>query len=426
MAKTHDLIIVGGGPVGLFLGLNLALKGIKVLVIEKAAEIPQSPRALMNFPIVLNEFAKVGILDEVTVAGFKNSEGLCFRTPYSGTNRVLAKIPPGRSSKGSVDYGVQLGQAKLSSIMLRHALQCPSFSIRYNTRYVYHEEDDHLVHVQLDSTAGGETVSAPFMVACDGANSAIPSEGFTWKDWQFVAVNIHYDFSKYGYPAANHIIDPEDWAVIVRASNEKEGLWRVALGIPPDLKPADVEPCVIAKLERLMPGPRPLDYRIDAISPYWAHEKVAQSFRSGRVMLCGDAAHLNNPLTALGLTTGLVDAAVLARVIPLVLLPENMTSARWPKLLDQYATVRRKDFVQRVQKQAIDGKKRIHSLDPKVVHERDDFFNMLNKSPGFANFIASLMMEPLAEDLWPSLLYVTFSISCPLERRLEKNLMKSI
>ncbi|SCV57101.1 uncharacterized protein FFB14_14966 [Fusarium fujikuroi] len=416
MTKTHDLIIVGGGPVGLFLGLSLALKGIKVLIIEKAAKIPQSPRALIflilmqrrNFPIVLNEFAKVGILDEVTAAGFKNTEGLCFRTPYNGTNRVLARIPPGKSSKGSVDYGVQLGQAKLSSIMLKSAVQCPSFSIRYNTRYVYHEEDETLVHVKVESAAGVESLSAPFMVACDGANSAvrkaleIPFEGFTWKDWQFVAVNIYFDFSKHGYPAANHIVDSEDWAVIVRASNEKEGLWRIALGIPPDLEPADVEPCVIAKLERLLPGPRPLDYRIDAISPYWAHEKVAQSFRTGRVVLCGDAAHLNNPLTALGLTTGLVDAAVLARVVPLVLLPENRVSTKWPKLLDQYATVRRKDFVQRVQKQAIDGKKRIHSMDPRVVNERDDFFNMLNKSPGFANFIASLMMEPLAEDLWPS------------------------
>lgn len=252
-----------------------------------------------NFPIVLNEFAKVGILDEVTAAGFKNTEGLCFRTPYNGTNRILARIPPGKSSKGSVNYGVQLGQAKLSSIMLKSAVQCPSFSIRYNTRYVYHEEDETLVHVQVESAAGVESLSAPFMVACDGANSAvrkaleIPFEGFTWKDWQFVAVNIYFDFSKHGYPAANHIIDSEDWAVIVRASNEKEGLWRIALGIPPDLEPADVEPCVIAKLERLLPGPRPLDYRIDAISPYWAHEKVAQSFRTGRVVLCGDAAHVS-------------------------------------------------------------------------------------------------------------------------------------
>ena len=111
---------------------------------------------------------------------------------------------------------------------------------------------------------------------------------------------------------------------------------------------------------------------------------------------------LNNPLTALGLTTGLVDVAVLSRVLPLALAPESQRTGRWNKLLDQYATIRREDIVKRVQKQAIDGKKRIHSMDAKVVAERDDFFNMLNKSPGFGSFIASLMMEPLPEDLWPT------------------------
>lgn len=75
-------------------------------------------------------------------------------------------------------------------------------------------------------------------------------------------------------------------------------------------------------------------------------------------------------------------------------------------MLNKYAFVRRKDFIQRVQKQTIAGKLRIHSTDPKVVAEREDFFNMLNKSPGFAMFIASLMMEPLPEELWPSSWYV--------------------
>lgn len=97
-----------------------------------------------------------------------------------------------------------------------------------------------------------------------------------------------------------------------------------------------------------------------------------------------------------------MDAAVLSRVLPLALAPENSGAGRWSKLLDQYATIRRKDFVERVQRQAIDGKKRIHSTDPKIVAEREDFFNMLNKSPGFGRFIASQMMAPLAADLWPS------------------------
>jgi len=111
---------------------------------------------------------------------------------------------------------------------------------------------------------------------------------------------------------------------------------------------------------------------------------------------------VNNPLTALGLTTGLVDAAVLARLLPEAFTPEGAKS--WPRLLEKYSSMRRKDFVNRVQKQAIEGKLRIHSTDKKVVAEREDFFNMLNKNPGFGMFVASTMMETLPDNFSPSTL----------------------
>ena len=154
------------------------------------------------------------------------------------------------------------------------------------------------------STADGKSrqFSVRFAVACDGASSpvrkalGIPFEGYTWEDWRFLAINIRYDFDKYGYPAANHVIDPEDWAVIVRASNEKEGLWRIATGIDPKIPTEEIGKHLPAKLERLLPGPRPLEYEIVGCNPYWAHERVARTFRSGRVVLCGDAAHVRSLL----------------------------------------------------------------------------------------------------------------------------------
>ncbi|KAL8983605.1 MAG: hypothetical protein Q9177_004931, partial [Variospora cf. flavescens] len=106
---------------------------------------------------------------------------------------------------------------------------------------------------------------------------------------------------------------------------------------------------------------------------------------------------INNPLTALGLTTGLVDVAVLSHLLPRALSPAH--SHRWPQLLDRYAHLRRSDFVGNVQKQALEGKLRMHSTDKKVVAQREDFFNMLNKNPGFATFVASTMMETLPEEL---------------------------
>ncbi|KAF2848068.1 FAD/NAD(P)-binding domain-containing protein [Plenodomus tracheiphilus IPT5] len=407
--RLHDVVIVGGGPVGLFLGLNLARQGIETLVLEADPDIVSSPRALMYYPIVLHEFKKLGILDEVVEAGYKNEEGLCFRTPASGTNEVLAKIPPGKAPEGEIDYGVQLRQPKLTGIIRKHALQCPSFSLEYNSRFVGLQQEEDYVTLETEDV-NGQTVyhTAQFVVGCDGASSSvrkdlnIPFEGFTWEDWRFLAINIKYDFDKHGYPAANHVIDPEDWAVIVRASHEKEGIWRIATGIDPDIPIEEIEKHVPAKLEKLLPGPRPLNYEILGVSPYWAHERVAKTWRSGRVVLCGDAAHVCNPLTAMGLTTGLVDVAYLSRLLPQAFAPT--TASTWPKLLEKYEALRRKDVVECVQKQTIEGKLRMHSQDRKVVAERNDFFNMLNKNPGFGMFVASTMTKKVPDNLSPSFL----------------------
>lgn len=248
---------------------------------------------------MLHEFAKIGIMEDVIKAGYKNQDGLCFRTPAGGSDKVLAKIPPGKAPEGSIDFGIQLGQPRLAEIIRTHAKQCSEFSIQYNTRFVGLQEEGDIVNVEATTSSGGKKFfAAHFVLGCDGASSPvrkvldIPFEGFTWDDWRFLAINIRYDFEKHGYPAANHVIHPEDWAVVVRASNKEEGLWRIATGIRPDIPVEEIEQHLPAKLERLLPGPRPLKYEIVAVNPYWAHERVASTFTSGRVALCGDAAHV--------------------------------------------------------------------------------------------------------------------------------------
>jgi 2-polyprenyl-6-methoxyphenol hydroxylase-like FAD-dependent oxidoreductase len=108
-----------------------------------------------------------------------------------------------------------------------------------------------------------------------------------------------------------------------------------------------------------------------------------------------------NPLNALGLTTGLIDVAYLSRLLPQAFFG-GAAATPWQGLLKKYATLRRKDVVERVQKQTIEGKLRIHSQDPKVVAQRDDFFNMLNKNPGFGMFVAGTLTETVPDDLSPS------------------------
>lgn len=91
---------------------------------------------------------------------------------------------------------------------------------------------------------------------------------------------------------------------------------------------------------------------------------------------------------------------MLSRLLPQAFNPSHASS--WPKLLDRYSTLRRNDFVNRVQKFSLEGKLRLHSTDPKVAAAREDFFNMLNKNPGFGDFVASTMVEKVPDDLDPS------------------------
>ena len=253
--------------------------------------------------MVLQEFQKVGILDDVVKAGYKNQEGLSFRTPGGGSDKLLARIPPGKSAEGCIDYGVQLGQHRLAEIFLQHAQKYPNFQICYDTQFVDLYEEGDYVHITTANSSSSvhQHLVSQFVVACDGASSpvrkalGIPFEGFTWEDWRFLAINIKYDFEKHGYSAAQHLVDSDDWAVIARAGSREEGIWRIATGIDPSIPANEIEQHLPAKLERLLPGPRPLSYEIVAVNPYWAHERVASSYRQGRVVLCGDAAHVIPP-----------------------------------------------------------------------------------------------------------------------------------
>jgi len=85
------------------------------------------------------------------------------------------------------------------------------------------------------------------------------------------------------------VVDKEDWAVIGACDRK---VWRVAYGEPSHLSEKEIKERLPAKYERLLPGPRPLKYELVSCNPCWAHQRVASKFRVGRVVLCGDAAHV--------------------------------------------------------------------------------------------------------------------------------------
>lgn len=254
-------------------------------------------------PIVLNELEKVGLYEDIERAGHKNDAGIFFRESHAKGGKVLAQLKMSQVPKGEVKYnfaGIHLGQHTLAEIILSHVEKHSSARIRWSHRFVgANQADDGKVTVTCVGPVGEKFFTCQYLVAADGAGSAvrralcIPFEGFTWQDFRFVASNVKYDFEGYGgFTTANMIVDEEDWAVIAR-TGPGNSPWRVAFGVRTDIAEADILNQLPEKYERLLPGPRPLKYDLVSANPYWAHQRVAKTFKVGRIVLCGDAGHVS-------------------------------------------------------------------------------------------------------------------------------------
>jgi len=143
----------------------------------------------------------------------------------------------------------------------------------------------------------------------------------------------------------------------------RENLWRVTFGEDSALDEEQVYERIPQHYARLLPAPGP--YRIVAAAPYRVHERCAPRFRVGRVLLAGDAAHVCNPCGGMGLTSGIIDADALVKVLDAVIHGRAADEA-----LDFYADERRRVFREVVSPIATSFKRRLSEKDP-VQRERD-------------------------------------------------------
>jgi 3-(3-hydroxy-phenyl)propionate hydroxylase len=139
------------------------------------------------------------------------------------------------------------------------------------------------------------------------------------------------------------------------------GLWRTVFPTDPNQPEADVtsDTAVQALMQKFFPAPEP--YEVVHRNLYTTHQRVAATFHKGRVLLAGDAAHVNNPIGGMGLNGGIQDAVNLCDKLVRVLL-EGASD----RLLDLYDLQRRTVAVEFVQEQSIANKKRLEASDPEV------------------------------------------------------------
>ncbi|HZF44905.1 MAG TPA: FAD-dependent monooxygenase, partial [Sphingomonadaceae bacterium] len=164
---------------------------------------------------------------------------------------------------------------------------------------------------------------------------------------RFVATNVYHDFESANYGLTTMVIDDQWGAVIVKI--DEEGLWRCTYMEDAALPERDYLQRLPGAYKYLLCGEG--GHRLDRAAPYRMHQRAASSFRKGRVVLAGDAAHVTNPTGGYGLTTGLFDAYALWPTLAAVVL-----EGADPALLDRYAEERRRIYLERTSPKAIANK----------------------------------------------------------------------
>ena len=187
----------------------------------------------------------------------------------------------------------------------------------------------------------------------------------------------------------NYCSDPLEWCVLLRVPT----LWRVLFPTRPNETDADVldDASVQARLQNLLPQSQP--YQTVHRTLYKVHQRVAQSFRKNRVLLAGDAAHINNPLGGMGMNGGVHDAINLCAKLLGVL-----QQGHSPDSLDRYERQRRAIAIEYINASTARNKKEIEERDPVLRRRTQDELRATASNPVAAkNYLRKTsMLDALA------------------------------
>ena len=380
----EDVIVVGGGPTGFINALGLAQAGVQVTVIESEIRIVDSPRAAVYHWSVIDGLEKLGIRQEVEITGFPRQDYTYLVLKTGERIQFSLEVLDGRTR---FPYNLHLGQHRLAEIALRRLAEFSNARIRFNTPLTSLSQDAAGVTLQVMTPQGSEELRAKWVIGADGAGSTVRRQlglkfdGMTWPE-RFIATNVFFDFERRGYARGTFQIDDEHGAVVAKLDNA--GLWRCTYMEDASLPEAAFLERISRKYDAILPGV--VDYKIDGAAPYRMHQRSAPTYRVGRVVLAGDAAHVTNPTGGLGLTSGLLDSFALYPALAAVI-----SEGADPSVLDRYSDSRRKIFLDLVSPQAVANKRLIFHANGGG-QDLEEALMMLRRLPADREYLLQRLM----------------------------------
>jgi 3-(3-hydroxy-phenyl)propionate hydroxylase len=374
------VIVVGAGPVGCTAALCLAQSGIPVVLVEREPELAEDLRASTVHPSSLDLLDTIGVTERIVPLGL---DAPVYQFRDRQTNEYVDFDLGVLGDITRFPMRLQCEQFKITRVIVAMLAHYPHADVRLGVEVTGVENDASggAVSVTLrDRTGASVRERAAFAIGCDGASSAVRKlmgidfEGFTWPE-KFLSIGSPLDYTEYlpGLSNVSYISDPDEWCALVRVV----GSWRIVF--PTDPASDDAEVLSDPHVDRLMRKFLPIrgDFEIFHRSIYRVHQRVAQTFNRGRVVIAGDAAHLNNPLGGMGMNSGIHDAFNATGKIARVLHDGD----RFEPLLDHYTRQRRMVAVEYVQAASIRNKRLLEERDPAVRRERFDELRRIAGDP---------------------------------------------
>jgi 3-(3-hydroxy-phenyl)propionate hydroxylase len=366
MKSSDPVLIAGGGPVGLLCAWLLGRRGLHVRLFDDNAEPQADPRAATTHPATLELLAEDGLAADMARVGLVAPIFQFWDRP---SGELVAQFDHALLKDDTrYPYVVQCEQFKTAKLILDRLQKLPNVEVLYGHEIVDVSPSDGSIAVDVHGPSGIKSHSGSYLIGADGGRSivrkqcGIAFDGFTWPE-QFIVLTTPYDFeAERGYCYRSYFADPGAWCNCFKVSADgPPGLWRTVFPVVPEQPGSEImsDAGVQARIQSFFPSPRPYD--IVHRNLYVTHQRVAETFRKGRVLLAGDAAHVNNPIGGMGLNGGIQDAANLADKLAQV-----MIEGAPDDLLDLYSRQRRTIAIEFVQEQSIANKKRLEASDPEV------------------------------------------------------------
>ena len=397
-SDRERVIIIGAGPVGLCLALVLAQEDVPVEVIETLGEhnvLEQVPRAGTNHPATLELLDRIGLYAKMEPRGIIAP---LFHYWDRHEQKLIAEFDH-RHIKDDTrfPYVLQCERIKIVEEALKLAKSHPNIAVRLETTFTSFTQDADGVTARVTNRAGeAETVRGAYLVSCEGARSVVRKElgiefeGFTYPD-RTLNIEVAYDFRPHGYTERNYISDPDEWSNLFHWKGPPDR-WRIHFPTTPDQdEEALTRPGALqARLQCFLPTGKP--FEIVGSNLYVVHQRVAKKFRVGRAILAGDCAHVNSPIGAMGMNSGIHDAFNLGEKLVCILRGEAA-----PDLLDRYERQRRHVAISHTQAQTIRNKRLLSEKDPAVRQKNHDELRRTAEDPKLAR--AFLLRTSLIESL---------------------------